>query len=332
MEIKKTEVHKKTLFYLEKGTSAPTALDIVKKHRRAYQLYIPINVEDDEESMEGNMEEKITKEETDEDLEDLSDAHASYDWGDITAAEAGEKLRDEEPGTFLLRKNDGVFKLSWKSFSSKLLHSHITVSKGKTGDLFSLSQSPEAHLDSLHELVMFYQQKTRVYMNALGFPLKTGAEDCNSRKHEPESLMSYQGTMLAEDAEKSLRKEPDGTYLVRKNFNGEYRITYKQENRCYHLIITDLQTEYRLYGEQFEGGMMKTKSLRGIIDKLKIIVTVSVPLVQKKTYARGNSVRKTANMRWKETTKKVLHESDDDENMPELAQVMENLKKFNKEK
>ena len=105
----------------------------------------------------------ITKVTMMSDDEDEMEPHNAYFWGDITAAEAVEKLKTEKPGTFLLRKNGNQFKLSWKDFDSKLKHSHVKEAGG------GYSLTSQRVFPTLHALTSFYQTQTG--KNALGDPL-----------------------------------------------------------------------------------------------------------------------------------------------------------------
>ena len=49
-----------------------------------------------------------------------------YYFGDITRNEAERKLSEENtPGSFLLRENDDIVKLSWITFSGKMMHARL---------------------------------------------------------------------------------------------------------------------------------------------------------------------------------------------------------------
>ena len=60
---------------------------------------------------------------------DKENAHLLYFWGDITSGEADKILRDKDPGSFLVRKNVDIYKLSWKSLQRKHHHAHIDLEK-----------------------------------------------------------------------------------------------------------------------------------------------------------------------------------------------------------
>ena len=217
-----------------------------------------------------------------EDIGNLDDDHLPYFWGDLKAAEADVKLKNQEPGAFLLRQNKGIFKISWKSFSCKLMHTHIK----KVGDYYSVDLAAKKNFDTLHELVMFYQQQSRSYMNSLGNPLKipTVKKEFESlRRNEPFSLRSFHGTMDKTEAENKLQMETDGTYLLRQSARDNYTITYKKSNTIHHLTKRTFPTEscisFKVYRDRVHGGEVVANSLRGIINHLKAVDIISTPLV-----------------------------------------------------
>ena len=69
-EIKTVEVHGDTLYYIEKGTSAKSVVDLVSKHRRTHLLLTPITmkdlIEDDDETEQE--EEDESEEESDQEM------------------------------------------------------------------------------------------------------------------------------------------------------------------------------------------------------------------------------------------------------------------------
>merc|ERR1719391_674871 len=115
VDIKTINIHGEDLFYTERGISANSILDLVQKVRRIHKLYCPIN----EQDKNYVFEEKNTRQDTQSDSSDEEEvkpdeeSHNAYFWGDITAKDAESKLKNQHPGTFLLRKNGDVFKLSW---------------------------------------------------------------------------------------------------------------------------------------------------------------------------------------------------------------------------
>ena len=170
-EIKKVEVHGDTLYYMEKGSSAKSVVDLVSKHRHTHLLLTPIALkdlieDDDETDGEGGGEEEdeLDQDITSDGLEDYVEGHSSYFWGNITASEANQLLIDSPPGTFLLRKKEDEFRLSWKSFGQKQIHAII---KNVSGGF----QMAKMTFKSLDLLVAHFQKYDRSSNAALGLPL-----------------------------------------------------------------------------------------------------------------------------------------------------------------
>ena len=129
-EVNTANVQGKTLYYLQKGTSADTIVGVIQKQRRALKLYTPFQEQDwDEEDEEDDADTDEEKESTEDVPIDKENAHLLYFWGDITSGEADEILKDKDPGSFLVRKNRDIYKLSWKSLQRKHRHAHIDLEK-----------------------------------------------------------------------------------------------------------------------------------------------------------------------------------------------------------
>ena len=195
-EIKTLKVEGEDLFYIQKGTCDATIMGLLNKHRKSHHLFVPINCESDDDS------------DSDE-SEDLSDdevprqeRHKAFFWGDITTAEVAEKLKDQEPGTFLLRKNGDRLKLSWKNFDFKLRHSQIRETEG------GYSLTSYRTFPTLQDLTSYYQTQTDGRY-ALGSPLKIlpiKGEQAEAR-NDPSSYIHFQGTIESNEAERILLKE-----------------------------------------------------------------------------------------------------------------------------
>ena len=90
-----------------------------------------------------------------------------------------------------------------------------------------------------------------------------------SRKKEPMSVQGFHGTVTAKDAEYMLQKEPDATYLVRKNLQGKYQISYRHKDRVYHLPIEKKDDKYTVNFTDEEGGYVVATSLRRLVEGSK---------------------------------------------------------------
>ena len=150
-DIKSENIQGENLFYIGQGVSASSILGLVKKVRIKYRLHWPINEPENENEYK---EQKKTDEES----------HNAYFWGDITAAEAVSLLKNQDPGTFLLRKNGEVFKMSWISFGNRNLHVRITHELG----FYVLFNEK---FPTLCELVSFCQRQPHTSKIALGSPM-----------------------------------------------------------------------------------------------------------------------------------------------------------------
>ena len=230
-DIKTVNIHGEDLYFIGQGTSATSILDLVQKVRRTYKLYCPINEPDEPDSDDENTPTSHFRQvdSSDEEEEKPDDeSHNAYFWGDITSQEAEDKLKNQHPGTFLLRKNGDIFKLSWISFGGKRnLHAHI---KQEVGCFILGSQ----RFRTICELVAFHQSLPHNFKNCLGGPLyapeydqnKTEEEkdlerDVSRRKErsEPTYLQGFQGTVTAKDAEfirSSRQKPPDNGEMMQR--------------------------------------------------------------------------------------------------------------------
>ena len=282
-EINTVEIQGETLYYIQKGTSAKNILDLVSCHRRSHHLYTPITLEDYEE------DDSLNEEVTDEDKpeahlltdEDEHGAHSNYFWGDMTAEEAGQKLVDTPPGTFLLRRNRNQFKLSWKAFHSKLMHATIETVNGQF-------QFPNFTFNSLHQLTSYFQIQTEKQKIALGWPLLKDVyikeeerlqlwalDGQTSWGQEYFKIPGFQGKMSAKEAEEMLRLRPDGSYVVRMQVNGNptstqatpYRISYKHEGKVSHLKFEISSKGFM--ATHAEGGQISAATLSEMFDMLK---------------------------------------------------------------
>merc|ERR1711962_491280 len=265
VDIKTEKVQGEDLFFTGPGISGKSILGLVQKVRRVHKLYCPINEPDDkDDSDDEDRPEKASGEESDEDDDEEKldrESHNAYFWGDITSEEAEKKLENNHPGTFLLRQNGDLFKLSWISFNNRNYHAHITEQLG----FFALGNR---RFRTLCELVTFHQNQPHNFKNALGGPLinpkyeenkteeEKDLERNDSRNRKLSSLQGFHGTINAKDAESMLQKERDASYLVRKNPAGMFFISYRHNNRVYHLPIEEDDKKYTIKFPDEEGGIV----------------------------------------------------------------------------
>ena len=185
--------------------------------------------------------------------------------------------------------------------SSKIKHSHIT--KDPNGR-YSLTQ--QRTFATLHELTSFYQGQTG--RNALGSPLKNmeaiQAMEANMTEEEramrredsgnsdPYSLQHFQGTMETEEAETTLLKEKESSYILWKSQEGEFWVSYKQARTIQHIRIENLGLKYRVNA----GNINFTEtSLERAIDRLREANVFSTPATSARS-SQKNSVLPPADL------------------------------------
>jgi len=277
--IKELDIHDKQHFYIEKGTTAPTLLELVQKHRRSHQLFVPINtctsekMEDKEDEDDDDEEEEVDGGEIDE---ILAQAHNRYFYGDITSAEAGQELKGQEPGTYLVRQNDNTFKLSWLTFHSRLMHAVIKFEREK---YFLITRKK---FSTIEELMRYYTSLDRGDKMALGSPkvnhemeaeMGRGKTDeeieqdrIHYRKEEPFLLPCFKGTVNQQEAEEMMHRELDGSYILRVSDYDEMFISYKSKFRVWHISVTDNSSSYSVVLET--QGVITETSIKNLLENM----------------------------------------------------------------
>ena len=276
-EIKKIKVHGGTLYFLEKGTSAPNVVDLISKHRRTHLLLTPIRLNDNDET-EQDDKEVVSVEEVKEYQSEHVETHSSYFWGHITAKEAEDLLKESPPGSFLLRKKDDEFRLSWKSFGLKLHHAVIQNVHGGFRGIPGLRAN--VTFKSLDMLVAYYQAFDSSVNVALGSPLLKEADQDEGkdlqRDQDSTRVPGFQGNLSDKGAKEMLVGKPHGTYLVQKNSKGNYTVTYKHNHRVLHLKLVMEGNDYLVKLPDNE--TVSATSLGRVIDKLRLKGLFSMPL------------------------------------------------------
>ena len=294
--IKTVEINGTTNYYIEKGTVAPTLLELIQKHRLSHFLYIPVTLEspphsNDEEEEKPDEEPTETEEPGSEDEDilqsNLSEAHLRYFFGDITSAKAGDTLREDDiPGSFLLRKNGDDYKLSWLTFNGALMHAVIRQDYGK----FSLAAN-QMQFSSIEAMVRNYQAFEQSNKMALGTPMKNPEMERSltrdktpsfikkerevSRSQGPTLLPHFKGTMTENEAERTLQKEPNASFLLRVDDQKELFISYKASHRTFHLQVEDKRDTFSVYLSDI--GKITETSIRRLVDHLKELEAFSTP-------------------------------------------------------
>eukprot|EP00092_Neocalanus_flemingeri_P026485 GFUD01028707.1.p1 GENE.GFUD01028707.1~~GFUD01028707.1.p1 ORF type:complete len:1203 (-),score=297.06 GFUD01028707.1:58-3408(-) len=269
-------------FYLEKGFAFKDLHDLIKQHRKSHKLYFPIN------SPESVLNERNAMSESIRTIGDKPAAvqkppeiivdqpfDEAFMHGEISKEEAEELLTNKTGGTFLVRYSNSSYKISLVLPSgNKVKHMMIH----ETEEMFSLTNQKK--FGSLKDLVENYMNVATNHKFFLGQPLanpNAAKRDENrtdddirrdrdvSRRKEPYSLQFFHGSLLSRDASKMLYVEPIGTFLLRKNEEDEYRITYKKRQKVEHLKIRFRDSVYFL-GEREDKPF---SSLRRLVDHLK---------------------------------------------------------------
>ena len=286
VEINKIEIHGREFFYLEKGVCAGSILDLIHMHRTTYKLYTPIHVDViSEESVK--MEETSLRESDSIQSDKLlpckqgpaeaEKAHVSFFHGDITSVEASSKLKDEQPGSFLLRGSDDTLKLSWKRQNGKVIHAGVK----REGDRYSLVSKKT--FPTIQEMVSFYQNIERDHKLALGEPLlqeaggllESQVQNTQGPLQEPERNFSieeqlaqlpyYRGVMSEGEIATTLQSQPDGVFLLATDPGlGDVFIYYRKNQRTLHLKIEqDNNLDFGV--ETWEMGRLKDCSISGLV-------------------------------------------------------------------
>ena len=161
----------------------------------------------------------------------------------VQAAE--EKSFDEEKDTYVL---------SWKS-SHKIMHCIIKIDKAT----YKINQKKFSSFPALIEGYMRKPEDDVYHLTrALQNPkTKKSVKNRHSRIDNPESLSWYHGTVgnkvsfchffiiisfisLSKRTSELLSREPAGKYLLRKNDEGLFRLSYKSDQRkvFFNIIIS----------------------------------------------------------------------------------------------
>jgi len=124
-------------------------------------------------------------------------------------------------------------------------------------------------------------------------------ERIDSRNKDPRSVQGFQGTVTAKDAEYMLQKEADATYLVRKNPKGKYQISYRHDDRVYHLPIEENDNNYTINFPDKEGGYVVATSLRRLVESSKDKGYFVFPLHSNPVLHCRHSIEEAVFKKWK---------------------------------
>jgi len=96
-----------------------------------------------------------------------------------------------------------------------------------------------------------------------------------SRSQGPTSLPHFKGTMTENEAEKTLQKEPNASFLLRVDDQKEFFISYKASHRTFHLQVEDNRDTFSVYLSDI--GKITETSIRRLVDHLKELEAFSTP-------------------------------------------------------
>ena len=188
---------------------------------------------------------------------------------------AEKRLSNQTEGTFLVRLNNGTYKLSQLLSSGRKFKHQVIY---QTNGLFSLTKQKKfASLKDLVENYMNVKENNKFF---LGKPLndprsenitKNRTDDDIkrqrdlSRRKEPFSLQYFHGSLPSKEASQKLFSESVGTFLLRTNEEDEYRLTFKKpNNKIEHMRIHFRNSVYYCGGSEEK----PYSSLRRLVDHL----------------------------------------------------------------
>ena len=142
-------------------------------------------------------------------------------------------------------------------------------------------------------------------------------------------MQGFHGTVIAKDAESMLQKERDASYLVRKNPAGMFFISYRHNNRVYHLSIEEDDKKYTIKFPDEEGGIVIATSLRRLVENSKDKGLFLYPLHSDSIDIKQQSIEGIFFQKWRESAEKLNKEKLSLEMKtpaPKMANVVEQLR------
>ena len=304
VEINKIEIHGGEFFYLERGFCAGSVLELICMHRTTHKLYTPIHVQElgviSQESVE--MEEMFLRNSArvqsdqllpgNQEPGEAEEAHVSFFHGDISSVEASLKLKDEEPGSFLLRGTDDALKLSWKRKNVRqVMHAGVK----REGDRYFLVSKKT--FSTIQEMLSFYQNVERDHKLAIGRPLlhedggflESQNQNTEGDFQEPDGNFSkeeqltelpyYRGVMSEGEIATTLKSQPDSVFLLATDPDlDDLYISYRKNQRTLHLKIEE-DNNLGFGVETWEMGRMTANSISGLVLALQTEGVLLEPFV-----------------------------------------------------
>ena len=193
--------------------------------------------------------------------------------GTMCTKVASDMLMRESPGTFLVWRvvNTDQFYLSYKTVNNKtILHSKINF----TNDSNCFIEEAEVTSTSIRRLVENLKAKgvLTIGLNQICRPPAVSAHpsfdlsDLDTEDESESSSLLNIPHITKEEVEKKLANSPLGTWILRSNKQGHFRVSFKSSTRVKHKVL------YQHEGELFTMTEEDTESpvaLLEIIIKLK---------------------------------------------------------------
>ena len=222
--IKSVNIHGEEHFYTKEGFAYKSVQELVERNKTEFNLLYPLRMpvldEDDdidEDEVEDDEDQQAEEMEASSEVE-----NDDIDHGDISREKAEARLTGA-PGSFLIRCNADGYKLSY--FSNQERFGHYKIYKSTDGGFRQNKQK----FSSIQEIANYYEtsKQWRLLRNTdSGTSFENPLSD-DAFGSGVESIKYYHGVLESRDAAKLLKDTVEGTYLLRKNSDEEYRITYK---------------------------------------------------------------------------------------------------------
>ena len=208
-------------YYIKEGFAYQTLQELIAQSREDYGLLFPVGSEDSNVLDE---DDDIGRDE--EDIEELINED-DINHGDISRDEAEKRLNSTgQAGYFLIRGNEDGWKLSYSSPRNGFGHQRIDLSQDGG---FLLRKKP---FSTILDIVKHYQEndwKVLKVSDLDRFNILPPGEIkrvCSSRS-QTGSVNYYHGVLESSEAARLLSGKQEGSFLLRKNSENEYRITHK---------------------------------------------------------------------------------------------------------
>ena len=220
--IKSVHINGQEHFYTKEGFAYKSVQELVEKNKEEYNLLYPVRfpVLDEDDDIDDDEDEDDTH---DEEIEPLIDEETDDIIHGNISRETAETRLTGTPGSFLIRCNEDGYKLSY--FSSQERHGHYKIYKSTDGGFLTNKRK----FSSIREIAQHYEMSKQWSL------LKKAIADNTLENSAPEnpagsamdSIKYYHGILESREAARLLKDTVEGTFLLRKNSDEEYRITHK---------------------------------------------------------------------------------------------------------